>query len=335
MSAKTCWDDLSQILGKVSRLMLYGEPGFGKSLTVEEFYTAKYGEDSVATIHVDRSTQPDVLYGTPAVRSDGRGGTNMVWQDGAATRIVRRSAAGMPGALIFDDIHNIGDDLSGGMLAFANYGRTRITLPNETCETLTSRDWDSEGQPLYTVVVTLNGEPQDFFTPEFIDRFPTQIKIDCVNPAAVAAFPADWQDMVRATVSIPDASRRIGIRKWREFLSQVKLGVPLDVATRVNFGAQAQAAHDAIKAANIDVAAVPALANKRTRPVPTVSTVTATAAAAVVQSSPVPVAPIATAPATATAQSNRKVATCVNCGSIKVIVAKGLCRSCYDANRSR
>ena len=215
-----CWELFDSVQGQVSRLLLHGKPGTGKS------YAA-------AMAALDRAYVVTLTEDTPSAEIRGHflpKGTSFEWHDGVAMRAWRSG-----GRLVLNEIdHASGEVLTLLLAILDDQSIARLTLPNG--ETV----YPSEG---FDVVATMNGDPSNL--PEaLLDRFDSVLDIDTPHSGIFAKLPKDLRYAASRTFGL-DEARRVSPRAWLSFASlREKIGE--DLAARAVFGVRASAIRDSL-----------------------------------------------------------------------------------------
>lgn len=222
-----CWRLLEIIFPFVTRLLLWGPPGTGKT------HAAIHDRSAVQTVISITITEE-----TPAAELRGHfvpQGERFAWHDGPAIRAWRTGAR-----LVLNEIDHAGADLLSFLLVLLDDPESaRIDLPNG--ETLTPA-------PGFSVIATMNGDPETL-PAALRDRFGACIDVNEVAPGALALLPPDVRRAARATVALPE-ERRVSVRAWLTFaLLRAQTGDERAAAQAV-FGQRGGDVLDALRLAN-------------------------------------------------------------------------------------
>jgi len=205
------WQTLSEIITKISRIILWGIPATGKtsigSRTAEgNFWSTTLTEEQDAT----------ELRGHYIPQ-----GNKFVWQDGIGTRAWRRG-----GTLIINEAQNASADVLNFLYVLADDPHVaKLTLP--TGETITPH-------PDFRIVMTTNNEPNTCLNDALMSRFPVQIKVETTDPWIISKLPQEYREVADETCNLPE-ERRVDVRKWFCFASLLQQGIDKDLAGMLVF----------------------------------------------------------------------------------------------------
>jgi hypothetical protein len=225
---------------------LYGPPGTGKTHAAAtlglaptdgliEVSVKENGSTEVEARNVDRETQRvlSLTLTDGASEAELRGHyipteTGGEWIDGPAVRAWKLSHS-QKIRLVINEVDRASDEVLGFLYAVADDPRspgTMLTLPNHLRETITPG-------PGFTVVVTMNGEPEDL--PEALqDRF-KWLYVGSVNPAALATLPGHLRGPAESA-ALAEGARRVSIRRWLGFQFLLENGLSEQEAAFTAFG---------------------------------------------------------------------------------------------------
>ncbi len=224
------WPIIEAVLPHTQRALLYGPPGTGKTHSATKEGLAREDQPVYAITLTDETPMTD-LRGHFIMKD-----SKFVWMHGLGVR------AWLEGArLVLNEIDHAGGDVMSFLhVMLDDIELASLTLP--TGETVRP----VEG---YTVMATMNGEPHDL--PFALrDRFPVQIHVNEVHPAAVAMLSEDLRIAAKNSALATDPQRRESIRRWAEFDSLRKglAGHPQgkEIAAKACFGHRAQEVLDGL-----------------------------------------------------------------------------------------
>lgn len=227
------WEELDQVLacGAAPRVLLYGPPGTGK--TYAGSTKQKHAERPVFSVTVTPEMSAAELRGHFVPKGDGfkfiYGPGIQAWRTG--------------GRLVLNEIDQASADIMTMLHVLLDDPEfARLTLPNEELE-------EVRPAPGFTVVATTNAENPAAVLPAALhDRFPVQVRVRDVHPAALAGLPKDLQEAARKTAAHTDEARRVGLRSWQNY-AELRAVVDEELAGRAVFGARAADVLDALKLA--------------------------------------------------------------------------------------
>lgn len=213
------WSDIEAVTCVTQRTLLHGPPGTGK--TYAALTAGVTPGQRVFALTCSEEMAAAELRGHYVPR-----GGEFVWQDGPAM-----AAWSCGGRLVINEVDKASADALTFLYAVLDDAESaRITLPNGE---------DRQPKAGFSVVATMNGDP-DMDLPEALrDRFPVCIEVRSVHPEALRALPADLRGPAEKGVLAPEAERRTSIRVWLEF-ARLRPVVGVDVAARACFGARAK-----------------------------------------------------------------------------------------------
>lgn len=218
LKSYTCWQIAEAALSQRPRVLLYGNPGTGKTFAATTF-GVKTGQD-VYSITVTPETPAAELRGMYIPKGD-----RFEWVDGPAVQAWRTG-----GRLVLNEIDRAGGDLMSLLLAICDDPQfARLTLP--TGETVRP----AAG---FSVVATMNAVPDDLDF-ALLDRFTICVHIDQIANGALETLPADLRSVAMKTSPVQNNDRRISFRAWHEYAAlRALLGG--DLALLAVFGPRAQ-----------------------------------------------------------------------------------------------
>lgn len=191
----TGWARAEFVLENSSRVLLYGLPGTGKTM----FGLTKFLKDkpSFRLICAEDMTDTDLIGGPKMI--DG------VWkfQEGVGIQAWRTG-----GRLVVDEINKVSKDVESKLMAL---------IDSEASASWTN-DWTGEvvkPHKDFTVVATMNGEPDDL-APAIQDRFVVRCEVNDVYPEAIQSLPEYLRSLATVWTS-PDADVRYSLRSFIMF----------------------------------------------------------------------------------------------------------------------
>lgn len=230
-TAAAVWEDVYYAAQHASRLLVYGQPGTGKSRL--GFITAQKHKTTLERIVVTPESCWAQERGFYGIGPDG-----MQWLDGACVRAWRNGSL----ALI-DEIDQAGGDLIPGLHAFCDdSGTAQMNLPNG--EVIRPK----EG---FRVIATMNSLPRAL--PEALcDRFVVKREIDAPDPRFLLSLPKVIRNAAAyAMFGGQSGHYSLRARSWVEIGRLMdSCNLSLEDATRVVTGPGHDGLCRAIKVAN-------------------------------------------------------------------------------------
>lgn len=198
----SCWRDVADVLSAgVSRVLLYGLPGTGKT-----FAALHHG---VEQGHAERLVcTEDLTSGEITGTWMPTGESRFEWREGPAIRAWRGSD-GRGGRLVLDEVDRASGDALATLLAVTDSPESARWRNPETLE------WVRPGRE-FSVVMTSNIEDLDDVPRALRDRFPVSIRVDRPHPAAVSRLSADLRGPALAG-SLGPEQRRVSLRSFYAF----------------------------------------------------------------------------------------------------------------------
>lgn len=200
-----CWKLLEQVLPATSRVLLYGDPGTGKTYSANTL--GLNGQNVYQTTLTQDSTAAEIL-GHWIPNESGA----FDWMDGLGINAWKEGAR-----LVINEIDNAGVDVMTFLHALLDDPEfAKFTLPNKEKETVRP----TKG---FQVVATMNGVPDDL-PPALADRFAVKIHIDKVNPKALDSLPSQLRG---AYNDYTEANSTFSVRKWLAFAELMNANIPM------------------------------------------------------------------------------------------------------------
>lgn len=227
-STAQCWRDLDTALQSgIDRILLYGQPGTGKTYYALNNHLSYKGRErnayrvlcspDMTTADVDGLWKPS--------KDDWRfvtGSALRAWQHGDR--------------LILDELDQASGDVLTALLLICDSNGSAVREHPETGERISPADG-------FEIIATTNAERLSDLPENLVDRFPVRINISEVNPEALASLPEQLRVVAQAYGS--RKKDRYSLRSFFAF-DQLRKKVDMETATRLVFGAEAEAIAEAV-----------------------------------------------------------------------------------------
>lgn len=233
---QNCWNDLDTALrAGVDRVLLYGQPGTGK--THYALNNHLNGFDEMGAVRTRRSYR--VLCSPDMTTADVDG----LWKPSKEDwKFVTGSALrAWEGGdrLILDELDQASGDVLTALLLICDSDGSAVREHPETGERITPKKG-------FEIIATTNAERLSDLPANLVDRFPVRININRVNPQALSHLPENLRPIAESY-----ANRQKDRYSLRSFFAYDKLTqtVERSTALRLVFGAEGQAIDHALSIA--------------------------------------------------------------------------------------
>lgn len=210
-----CWQDFHSLMSAdTRRVILYGQPGTGKT-----FAAMKYGSHKQAhrLICTEDMTDADIIGCWQPAREGWQ------WREGKAIEAWRNGDR-----LVIDEIDRASGDVLSVLLAMTDTAESSSWRNPETGEVVTPH-------PEFSVVMTTNLERMGDLPDALRDRFPIALRINTPHPEALERLPEQYRTTAQALCDHADPEQRASMRAFLE-LARLEVHIGRAEAARLIFG---------------------------------------------------------------------------------------------------
>lgn len=226
-----CWQQSDFAMSNgCTRLLLYGVPGTGKT-----YYGLNYhkqdNQSSYRLICTEEMTDGDIV-GSYKQHDDGiwrfsKGVALRAWQEGAR--------------LVVDEINRVNGDVESRLMSIIDSQESASWEHPDTGEVFYPK---SDGDSKFSVVATMNGEPDDL-APAILDRLVVRVNITEAHPDGIDRLPEYLRTIARVSTSA-EATDRYSLRSFLAFHEMYEMSKNLEASAMLALPLIAEQITDAL-----------------------------------------------------------------------------------------